>query len=196
MRCGSRRRRRRIDCANSCGRPRSTWRRQRHDSDRIHRRRSARGSGRGVSRVADRSRAQLQPHVERGWRLHVRTQAERRRPAPRGHGESGAADDRTPCERVRCGRADRRSTQRGRPDSGAAARRDRSGAREGDHPLDGASRVEAGRAGTVHRREWRAAGVQRQCAAGHPDSAGNERGQSAGSAGDRRFTTRSGAYRR
>ena len=66
--------------------------------------------------------------------------------------DAGAADDRAPRQRAGRGRADHRAAQRGRPDSGAVAGRHRRRPREADHPIDGATRAEAGRAGSVHRR--------------------------------------------
>ena len=111
-----------------------------------------------VPRRADRGRSQLRPLVRRR-RLHLHAQAEHRRPAARRHREPGAADDRAPRQRAGRGRADHRAPQRGRPDPGAAARRHRRQPRQGNHPLDGAAGVEAGRAGAVPGRGLGAPGA-------------------------------------
>ena len=69
--------------------------------------------------------------------------------AARGGGDPGAADDRAARQRAGRGRADHRAAGREqRSDPRAAARRDRRRSREGNHPVDGSARAEAGRAGT------------------------------------------------
>ena len=123
------------------------------ERDVVHRHRRAARSGCGVPQRADRGRGQLRPLDRSGGSYTFTLQAEHRRPAPRRHRQPGAADDRAPRQRARRRRADRRAPQRRRSDPGAAAGRDRRGPRQGDHPIDRAARVEAGRAGAVLRRE-------------------------------------------
>ena len=63
-----------------------------------------------------------------------------------------------------------------RSDPGAAARRERCSARQGDHPLDGASGVEARRSGAIPESRGGAAGVQQRAARRLRGAAGTERG--------------------
>ena len=67
-------------------------------------------------------------------------------------------------------------------------------ARQGDHPVDGAARAEARRAGPVRRRGRGAPGLRRQRAARHGDRAGRRRGR-ARRAGRHRATTWCAAWR-
>ena len=84
-------------------------------------------------------RNRVRPIVGDG-RLFLPDKAERREPAPRRDGHAGAGDDRTPRQRARRRRADRRPLRRSRSDPRAAPRRQRRSSRQGDHPLDRATR--------------------------------------------------------
>jgi preprotein translocase YajC subunit len=84
--------------------------------------------------------------------LHLHDEAQHREPAPRRGGDAGAADDRAARQRAGRGRADRGAQGAVDPDPGRAARRQRSAARQGHHPLDGAARAEDRRAGPVRHR--------------------------------------------
>ena len=97
-----------------------------------------------------------QPGCRRRYDFTMKPNIERR-PA-RADRRAGARHDRPPRQRARGGRAEHLALRPvGRPDSGAAARRDRRRAREGDHPATTAHpRAEAGR-GAVRRRAGSAA---------------------------------------
>ena len=87
-------------------------------------------------------------------------QAEHREPAARGSGDAGAADDRAARQRAGRRRADRGAA--GRPPTRSSCSCPGVtdvAAREGNHPLHGAARAEAGRAGSVpepRKRRWQA----------------------------------------
>ena len=85
-------------------------------------------------------------------------------------------DDRAPRQRARRRRAEHLALrQTRRPDPGAAARRDRRRARQGDHPVDRAARAEARRERPGADAGGAAPGARRQGAAGHGSRARRRR---------------------
>ena len=139
--------------ANITGRRASRADVDRSSGSRACRRRRTRRSG----TAADGGRDELRPRRRHQRHLHVHDEAEHRSRTLRDEAVVQArADDRAPRQRAGRHRAEHRAAgPERRPDSGAAARRHRRRAREGDHPVDRPARAEDRRAGAVRRRRKR-----------------------------------------
>ncbi len=182
----------------------------------LPRRGSAAGQGRGVPHRRRRNRAhELRPQPAPRRRLRVQDEAEHRARSSRAGGRAGDADDRSPRQRARRGRAEHRAAAERRGDSRPASRRHRRRAREGHHGQDGDPRIQAGRGGPgvqgrsaeavqrhAARRDGDPAGVGRQHPRRRPDvlrrpqaRAGHRPGPARREAGARREQPAGGPFR-